>query len=282
MNKKILTIQDISCVGQCSITVALPIISAAGIETAILPSAVLSTHTAAPFGKFTFRDLTEDLPLINKHWVEKNIKFDAIYTGYIGSKLQIEYILNIISSTLKEGAPLIVDPAMGDNGKLYVGFDEDFVSYMAKLCAKADIILPNLTEAAYLLKEECKLANYDKAYIEGLVRRLANLGSKMIILTGVGFKENELGVCIYDAKEDKTYYYLHNRVPQSFHGTGDVFSSSFVGAYLNGKSPYEASQIAADFTRESIALTIDDKDEHWYGVKFEQALPKYIKMLGKI
>ena len=282
MNKKILTIQDISCVGQCSITVALPIISAAGIETAILPSAVLSTHTAAPFGKFTFRDLTEDLPLINKHWVEKNIKFDAIYTGYIGSKLQIEYILNIISSTLKEGAPLIVDPAMGDNGKLYVGFDEDFVSYMAKLCAKADIILPNLTEAAYLLKEECKLANYDKAYIEGLVRRLANLGSKMIILTGVGFKENELGVCIYDAKEDKTYYYLHNRVPQSFHGTGDVFSSSFVGAYLNGKSPLEASQIAADFTRESIALTIDDKDEHWYGVKFEQALPKYIKMLGKI
>ena len=282
MNKKILTIQDISCVGQCSITVALPIISAAGIETAILPSAVLSTHTAAPFGKFTFRDLTEDLPLINKHWVEKNIKFDAIYTGYIGSKLQIEYILNIVSSTLKEGAPLIVDPAMGDNGKLYVGFDEDFVSYMAKLCAKADIILPNLTEAAYLLKEECKLANYDKAYIEGLVRRLANLGSKMIILTGVGFKENELGVCIYDAKEDKTYYYLHNRVPQSFHGTGDVFSSSFVGAYLNGKSPLEASQIAADFTRESIALTIDDKDEHWYGVKFEQALPKYIKMLGKI
>ena len=282
MNKKILTIQDISCVGQCSITVALPIISAAGIETAILPSAVLSTHTAAPFGKFTFRDLTEDLPLINKHWVEKNIKFDAIYTGYIGSKLQIEYILNIISSTLKEGAPLIVDPAMGDNGKLYVGFDEDFVSYMAKLCAKADIILPNLTEAAYLLKEECKLANYDKAYIEGLVRRLANLGSKMIILTGVGFKENELGVCIYDVKEDKTYYYLHNRVPQSFHGTGDVFSSSFVGAYLNGKSPLEASQIAADFTRESIALTIDDKDEHWYGVKFEQALPKYIKKKKKI
>ena len=212
MNKKILTIQDISCVGQCSITVALPIISAAGIETAILPSAVLSTHTAGPFGHFTFRDLTEDLPKINKHWNDINIKFDAIYTGYIGSKLQIDYILDIISKTLKDGAPLIVDPAMGDNGRLYTGFDEDFVSYMAKLCAKADVILPNLTEAAYLLKEECILANYDKEYIEGLVRRLAGLGAKVVILTGVGFKENELGVCIYDFKEDKTYYYLHNKI----------------------------------------------------------------------
>ncbi len=281
MNKKILTIQDISCVGQCSITVALPIISAAGIETAILPSAVLSTHTAGPFGHFTFRDLTEDLPKINKHWNDINIKFDAIYTGYIGSKLQIDYILDIISTTLKDGAPLIVDPAMGDNGHLYTGFDEDFVSYMAKLCAKADVILPNLTEAAYLLKEECILANYDKEYIEGLVRRLAGLGAKVVILTGVGFKENELGVCIYDSKEDKTYYYLHNKISQSFHGTGDVFSSSFVGAVLNGFDYYKAAQIAADFTRQSIALTIEDKDEHWYGVEFESALPKYMQMLGK-
>ena len=281
MNKKILTIQDISCVGQCSITVALPIISAAGIETAILPSAVLSTHTAGPFGHFTFRDLTEDLPKINKHWNDMNIKFDAIYTGYIGSKLQIDYILDIISTTLKDGAPLIVDPAMGDNGHLYTGFDEDFVSYMAKLCAKADVILPNLTEAAYLLKEECILANYDKEYIEGLVRRLAGLGAKVVILTGVGFKENELGVCIYDSKEDKTSYYLHNKISQSFHGTGDVFSSSFVGAVLNGFDYYKAAQIAADFTRQSIALTIEDKDEHWYGVEFESVLPKYMQMLGK-
>ena len=182
---------------------------------------------------------------------------------------------------MKEGAPLIVDPAMGDNGNLYVGFDEDFVSYMAKLCAKADVILPNLTEAAYLLNEECKLANYDKAYIEGLVRRLAKLGAKVVILTGVGFKDNELGVCIYDSISDTTSYYLHDRIGQSFHGTGDVFSSSFVGAVLNGNDYLKAAQIAADFTRKAIELTIEDKDEHWYGVEFEKAIPKYLEMLGK-
>ncbi len=280
MNKRILSIQDISCVGQCSLTVALPIISAAGIETSILPSAVLSTHTAAPFGKFTFRDLTEDLPLINKHWIEKDIKFDAIYTGYIGNKAQVEYILNIVSTTLKEGAPLIVDPAMGDNGKLYVGFDKDFVKHMAKLCAKADVMLPNLTEAAYLLDEECKLASYDKTYIESIVRKLAKLGAKIVILTGVSFSDKELGVCIYDSIKDETAYYLHDKIGHSFHGTGDVFSSSFVGAYLNGKSCLDSAKIAANFTKQSIALTIDNKDEHWYGVNFEKVIPKYIKDLG--
>ena len=282
MEKRILSIQDISCVGQCSLTVALPIISAAGIETSILPSAVLSTHTAGDFKGFTFRDLTEDLPAINAHWNKIGIKFDAIYTGYIGSKEQIDYILNIISSTLKDGAPFICDPAMGDNGKLYVGFDRDFASYMAKLCAKADIILPNLTEAAYLLGEECKLSGYDKDYVEGIVRRLAKLGAKVVILTGVSFNEKELGICVYDSTLDQTTYYIHEKIGQSFHGTGDVFSSSFVGAVLNGKSYLEAAKIAADFTKQSIALTIDDKDEHWYGVEFEKAIPQYLKLLGKI
>ena len=280
MEKRILSIQDISCVGQCSLTVALPIISAAGIETSILPSAVLSTHTAGDFKGFTFRDLTEDLPRINAHWNKIGVKFDAIYTGYIGNKEQIQYILDIVLSTLKEDAPLICDPAMGDNGNLYVGFDKEFVSHMAKLCATADIILPNLTEAAYLLNEECRLSGYDKEYIEGLVRRLAKLGAKVVILTGVSFNENELGVCIYDSQKGETEYYLHEKIGQSFHGTGDVFSSSFVGALLNGKSYLEAAKIAADFTKQSIALTIDDKDVHWYGVEFEKAIPKYIKALG--
>ena len=282
MNKRILSIQDISCVGQCSLTIALPIISAAGIETSILPSAILSTHTAAGFGKFTFRDLTEDLPLINKHWNDINVKFDAIYTGYIGNKSQIEYILNIVNTTLKKDSPLIVDPAMGDNGKLYVGFDKSFVACMTKLCARADVILPNLTEAANLLGEECKLSGYDKEYIEGLVRRLAKLGAKNVILTGVSFKEDEVGVCVYESQSDSTSYYLHKKIGQSFHGTGDVFSSSFVGALLNGKSYLDAATIAADITRQSVALTIDDKDMHWYGVEFEQVLPEYLKRLGKI
>lgn len=261
-------------------TVALPIISAAGIETSILPSAILSTHTAAPFGKFTFRDLTQDLPSINAHWNSINIKFDAIYTGYIGSKEQIQYIIDIIDSTLKDNAPFICDPAMGDNGNLYVGFDRDFANHMAKLCAKADIILPNLTEAAYLLNEEY-MPKYDKSYVEGIVRRLAKLGPRIVIITGVSFDDSSVGVCIYDKNNDNTTYYLHEKIGQSFHGTGDVFSSSFVGAYLNGMNEFEAAKIAADFTKQSVTLTIEDKNEHWYGVEFEQLLPKYIKMLGK-
>ena len=187
-----------------------------------------------------------------------------------------------MNTTLKKDAPLIVDPAMGDNGKLYVGFDKSFVSYMAKLCAKADVILPNLTEAAYLLDEECKLQGYGKDYIEGLVRKLASLGSKNVILTGVSFAEDEVGVCVYESKCDKTSYYLHKKIGQSFHGTGDVFSSSFVGALLNGKALLEAATIAADITRQSVALTIEDKDIHWYGVEFEKVLPEYFKRLGKI
>jgi len=282
MNKRILSIQDISCVGQCSLTVALPIISAAGIETSILPSAVLSTHTAAPFGKFTFRDLTQDLPNINKHWADIGIKFDAIYTGYIGSKEQVEYILDIIDTTLKNGAPLIVDPAMGDNGELYIGFDQDFAFTMAKLCAKADVILPNLTEAAYLLGEECHLSGYDKAYVESTARKLHALGAKNVVITGVGFKDDELGICIYNGERDSFEYYFHERIGQSFHGTGDIFSSAFTGAVLNGKSYYEASIIAANFVKQSIALTMKEKDEHWYGVEFELLLPKYIKDLDLI
>ena len=280
MEKRILSIQDISCVGQCSLTVALPIISAAGIETSILPSAVLSTHTAAPFGQFTFRDLTKDLPYINAHWKSINIQFDAIYTGYIGSKEQIDYIIDIINSTRKPNAPFICDPAMGDNGKLYVGFNREFASYMAKLCARADIILPNLTEAAYLLNEEY-VSQYDKDYVEGVAKRLAALGPKIVVITGVSFEEGKVGICVYDKEKDNIEYYIHEKIGQSFHGTGDVFSSSFVGAYLNGKNVLDSAKIAADFVRQSVALTIEDKDEHWYGVEFEQLLPKYIQMLNK-
>lgn len=274
MYKRILTIQDISCVGQCSLTVALPILSACGLETVILPSAILSTHTGG-FTGFTFRDLTDDLDGIAEHWAKEGIFFDGLYTGYLGSARQIDQVLSIASSRLKEGSPLIVDPAMADNGKLYPGFDEKFVEAMKRLTVKADILLPNITEACFLTGTEYR-ENYDEAYVKELVEKLAANDRQIVVLTGVGYKEGKTGVVVYENGEIK--YYEHDRIAKGCHGTGDVYASAFVGAFVNGKTPYEAAVIAADYTVECIRGTQDDPD-HWYGVKFEPQLKKLIDRL---
>ena len=271
---KILTIQDISCVGQCSLTVALPIISACGVETCILPSAVLSTHTAG-FSGYTFRDLTDDMPSINKHWVKEGITFNAIYTGYLGSTKQIDYVLDIMKSTLAPSGKKIVDPAMADNGSLYPGFDNDFVESMKKLCINADIILPNITEASLLTGMEYK-ETYDEAYIDSLLKALKDMGCKDIVLTGVSYNNQTTGVVVYN--ENGKQYYEHIKFEKGCHGTGDVYASAFVGAYMNGKDMYQAAKIAADYCVECIANTKDDK-EHWYGVKFEPVLYKLVDAL---
>ncbi len=272
--KRVLTIQDISCVGQCSLTVALPILSACGLETAILPSAVLSTHTAG-FKGFTFRDLSDDMPSILNHWVSENITFDAVYTGYLGSISQVDYVLDIVSKTLKKGGKLFVDPAMADNGKLYSIFNDDYVKAMAKLCSSADYIIPNVTEACFLTGVEYREV-YDKEYVDRLIDGLQKIGCKNVILTGVSYKEGKTGVV---AVENGVYnYYEHEKLPNSCHGTGDIYSSAFVGAYENGKSVYEAIKIAADYTLDCIRETSGDKN-HWYGAKFEPALKNLIEYL---
>jgi pyridoxine kinase len=275
MYKKILTIQDISCVGQCSLTVALPVLSACGLETCILPSAVLSTHTGG-FTDYTFRDLTEDMPAILAHWEKENIDFDAIYTGYLGSAKQISYVKNIIASRGKAGSKSYVDPAMADNGKLYPGFDQAFVESMKSLVFDADFILPNITEACLLTDTEYP-AEYDEAFIDSLLKKLQALGAKNIVLTGVGYREGFTGVVVCD--ENGTQYYEHKKIANGSHGTGDVYASAFVGAQLQGKATFEAARIAADYVVKCIENTVGD-DSHWYGVKFETALPSLIKELG--
>lgn len=275
--KKILTIQDISCVGQCSLTVALPVISAMGIETAILPSAILSTHTGG-FTGYTFHDLTEDLPAIKEHWKKENIKFDAFYTGYVGSVKQLEYISDIMDELRKPDSKIIVDPVMGDKGKLYPGFEPSFAKEMAKLCKKADVIVPNLTEAAFMLDEEYIETGHTKEYIERILKKLLGLGCKNALLTGVSLEEGKLGVAAIDGGTGKISYYFRDLYPGMFHGTGDVFASSFAGAMILGKTIEQAAKIAVDFTVNAIAKTINDKN-HWYGVKFELALPELIESI---
>jgi len=272
--KKILTIQDISCVGKCSLTVALPVISACGIETCVLPSAVLSTHTAG-FSGYTFRDLTEDMPAIKDHWVKEGIKFDAVYTGYLGSTKQIDYVIDIYNATAAQGSKFIVDPAMADNGSLYPGFDAAFVEAMKQLCGKADYVVPNLTEACLLTDTEYD-ENYTEADIQHIIDKLLALGSKNVIFTGVSYAEGKTGVVVNE--NGKSSYYEHEKLPNGCHGTGDIYASAFVGALGRGRSAYDAARIAADYTVECIKATAA-VDDHWYGAAFEPVMGKLIAAL---
>ncbi len=276
--KRIISIQDISCVGKCSLTVALPIISAMGIETSILPTAVLSTHTM--FTGFTFRDLTEDITPITEHWKREKFIFDAIYTGYLGSFEQLDLVSRFFDDFKTADNLIFVDPVMADNGRLYPGFTPEFALAMAKLCSKADVVVPNLTEAAFMLGEPCKLTGYDEEYIKTTLKKLTALGAKCAVLTGVSFDPEKVGLMGYDAVKNEFFSYYHKRLNVSFHGTGDVFASTAVGALMRGKSLAEALKIAADNTVESIALTIADPDHENYGVRFERAIPKLLKTLG--
>ena len=268
--KRIITVQDISCVGKCSLTVALPVISAMGVEACVLPTAVLSTHTA--FKGFTFRDLTNDLSKIADHWKQEKIHFDAIYTGYLGSFQQIDFINSLIKDFGGKDTRVIVDPCMGDNGALYSGFTQEFAFAMAGLCSKADVIVPNLTEASFMLGLPYVEKGYDKNYIEDLLVKLAELGSRRVVLKGVSFDDKKLGIASYDSETKKITWYFHEKMATSFHGTGDIFASVLTGALVQGRSLEDACRLAADFVVESIRATLSHKDYNWYGVDFESAL----------
>ena len=275
-NTKILTIQDISCFGQCSITVALPVISAFGIETAILPSAVLSTHTAG-FTDFTVRDLTEDLPEIRKHWEKEGISFDAIYTGFIASAEQLDYIKDIIDSRLNSEGLVFVDPAMADHGEFYNGFDQEFADKMGELCKLGDFILPNTTEACFILHKPWK-EEFTKEEMLEMANELSEFTKRYVILKGDTHKENELGMIVLDKKESTCEFVYNDKIDYVSHGTGDVFASAFVGSTMIGKSPTEAAKVAGEFTKKAIEKTIGDEN-HKYGVKFEQVIPELYDLL---
>ena len=275
--KRIVTIQDISCVGKCSLTVALPIISAMGIETAVIPTAVLSTHTA--FKNFTYRDLTNDLPKIASHWKQEKFNFDGIYTGYLGSIEQIDMLKEFFKQFKTSENFIFIDPVMADNGKLYAGFDTNFVKEMKELCKTADIIVPNLTEASYMLETEYK-ENYSEEEIKHMLIELSNLGPKYVVLTGVSFKDNQLGVMSYNKETNKFFTYFKEKVPAKYHGTGDIFASTLVGAITNNNTIEEGLKIAVDYVWETINDTYKTNKEDAYGVNFETKIPYLINRIN--
>ena len=275
--KKILTIQDISCLGKCSLTVALPVISAMGVETVILPTAVLSTHTM--FKNFTVKDLTDQLIPIVSHWKSEGVTFDAIYTGYLGSAEEIEITKKIFDMFKTDDTLIFIDPVMADNGKLYPAFDMEYAKLNAGLCGQADIIVPNITEASFMTGMEYK-TEYDEDYIKEMLDRLAKLGAKVVVLTGVSLSEGQTGIYGLDTRTGEHFIYQNERVDAAYHGTGDIFASVAVGALTRGLSMEKAFALAADYTADTIRVTKSDPKEPWYGVNFEETIPQLVSRLS--
>lgn len=277
--KRVVAIHDISCVGKCSLTVALPILSAAGLETSIIPTAVLSTHTGG-FTGYTYRDLTDEIMPIVNHWKTLNLKVDAIYTGFLGSFEQIDLMKQVFDTFKTEDNLIYVDPVMGDNGALYAMFDQEFANSMASLCAKADIIIPNITEACYMLGEQYLEPPYNTDYIEMLLKKLADLGPKKIVLTGVAFNDEEVGAAVYDKETGEIDYVFEKRIEGYYHGTGDVFGSALLSGLMNGCSLKRSAEVAVNYTVGSIKRTKEAGTDVKYGVDFERGVHELIKDLG--
>lgn len=280
--KRVLTVQDISCVGKCSLTAAIPVISAMGIEVCPLPTAILSNHTA--FSSFSFLDLTDKIPEIINEWKKQGFHFDAIYTGYLGSIKQIDLVHKILDEFAQNDTLVVIDPCMADNGKLYTGFSQDFVNQMAKLCGRANVILPNMTEACFLVNQDYDIFTHTNESITKIMAKLLSLGAQQVILKGVEFSKEKIGVAYCSQKlfdnnfstnenniEDMNIYF-HHRYDENFHGTGDVFASAVTGALVLKKDIKDAVKIACDFVQESIECTLLNPNYNWYGVDFESAL----------
>lgn len=276
---RVAAIHDLSGAGKCALTIALPVLSALGCETAVLPTAVLSTHTGG-FKNPVCRDLTEDMLPTAEHWKREGACFEAIYSGFLGSAAQIEIVREIfdMNREVNPQVKILVDPVMGDHGKLYRTYTKEMADGMARLCEKADIVVPNMTEAYHLLGESYREGPYGEAEIRRMLHGLSAMGPETVVLTGVWLEEEKIGAACYDRGTDCVDFVLGEKLPGSFHGTGDLFASVLLGGLLHGLSVQEASGCAVRGVAECIRATIEAgrTDTRW-GVKFEKCLPFLMK-----
>lgn len=273
--KRIVTIQDFSCVGSCSLTAAIPVISAAGIECCGIPTALLSNHTGFP--TFYSVDLTEQLAPISDRLVHEHIEFDGIYTGYIASIEQIEHIKAFIERFKRKGAPIFIDPVMGDNGRMYAALTDDYPEHMREFIKGADIVTPNITEACLLTGRSFN-PNPALHEIKQMLTEICDMGVKLAVITGFSEK-GQLGVvgCCNGIFSE----FLTPREEVACSGTGDVFASALMGAILNGISSEKAMEIATKFTYSAVKYTAEAPDKRFYGIHFQPVLGEYIAMLNK-
>ena len=272
--KRLVTIQDLSCIGRCSLGVAMAVLPAMGIETAALPTALLSAHTQ--FEGFTFLDLADEAEKIMAHWQKLDIRFDTIYIGYLGSIRLVRMAARFIQAFRTAGTHVIIDPAFGDNGRLYKGFDLEYVSCLRALCAQADVILPNTTEACYLLGIEY---GNDAAATREIIRRADQLlggNLKNVLITSCRFADDQTGLaCI----GNNAFHYPHALLPYSLQGSGDLFASVFAGMITLEHDIESAARAAADFTYDTLAYSMRLPDRRWYGLDFEPMLKELTRRI---
>lgn len=279
MQKTAAAIHDISGLGKCSLTAALPVLSAAGVSVGVLPTAVLSTQTGG-LNEYTYRDLTADMIPFMDHWKKLSVKFDAVYSGFLGSVQQADIVREFVKLFSHDDTLFLCDPAMADNGKLYDTFSEDFIAAMKKLCMCADIIVPNFTEAAMLLGQDYVEPPYTEEYVNNLLESLADIfPARYIVLTGVDFDDKSVGAASFDTKNKIISYALKPRIEGMFHSTGDLFASSLLGGILNGMSVRKACEVAIGFTVDAIIQTVKINGDSRFGLCFEKCLPDYMKNL---
>ena len=268
--KRVLAVHDISCVGRCSLTVALPVLSAMGFETSILPTSILSTHTGG-FEGYTYRDLSADMNPVADHWRALGLRFDAIFTGWLGTHRHVENLAHLLEA-VGPGAELIADPVMGDNGRLYATLDGDYVDAMRRFCGRAELLLPNITEAAILTGTEYPYPGYNRAWVADMLRRLIDLGPRTAVLTGVSLEPGRIGAAAMDRYAGEMLYIDDAFIPGMWHGAGDVFASALIGAHLLGTPLDKALRLAVRFTARCIRRTRDAGTDERLGLQFEPEL----------
>lgn len=280
MQKRALAIHDLSCVGRCSLTVALPILSAAGVNTSVIPTALLSTHTGE-FTGYTHLDLSDQLLPIAEHLATLKLHFDAFYSGYLASAEQAALVLQIAELLCDEDTHVFVDPAFADHGRLYSHMSAEMPGQMRKLCRMAHMITPNFTEASFLLGRPYLAGGYDAAYVEDVASGLAALGPESVVITDVQIEDGQAGIAVYQKKSRAFRLLYKPRFDGVFYGTGDVFASFLIACILNGQPLEKAAQTALDCTHESILFTLKGGEPLRYGVQFELALPMLIDALKR-
>lgn len=272
----IAAIQDISGYGRCSATVALPILSALGCQACPLPTAILSNHTG--YRDFFFFDYTNYIEEYYKQWQKNKFKFDCMYSGFLGSKKQIEIIINIIEDMKKiENTLIVVDPVMGDHGELYSTYTNDMIEKMSDLIQHADIITPNFTEVCLLLKREYKDTTLSMNDIVNYLKELGNLGPKVVLITGIETNNGEHINACYDKIKEKMYIIPYKNINTKYPGTGDLFASLFIGYLFRGLELPKAVESASVFVTKAVEITskyITDKNN---GVAFELIMNELYK-----
>ena len=271
MQKTCLAVHDLSCCGRSSLTVALPVLSACGIHTTVLPTALLSTHTGE-FTGYTCLDLTEEMAGIEKHFERLDLQFDGLYTGFLGNAGQISLVARVLKRFRRSDTLALVDPVLADEGRLYATCDMALAEGMRELCAQADVITPNLTEAALLLGLPYE-AEPEEGRVNTLLELLASrFGCGQVVITGV--RQGEVtGAAGFCARDGSFCFAGAPHLPHTFYGTGDVFASGLLGALMQGLRMPEALRLAVDFTYDGMKHTLENGLPLRYGVSFEQALP---------